>query len=74
MLAELGTLGVLTLLGFVGAVFWACFAAVRRATGPQRAALASITGACVAWAMGRAYVVSTDRRFLESYSELMDEL
>jgi hypothetical protein len=30
--------------------------------------------ACAAWALGRAYVVSTDRRFLESYSEVMDEI
>ena len=30
--------------------------------------------ACVAWALGRAYVVSTDRLFLEAYSEIMDEL
>jgi hypothetical protein len=30
--------------------------------------------ACVAWALGRAYVVSTDRRLLESYSEVMDEI
>jgi hypothetical protein len=30
--------------------------------------------ACAAWALGRAYVVSTDRRLLESYSEVMDEI
>jgi hypothetical protein len=30
--------------------------------------------ACVAWALGRAYVVSTDPGFMESYSEVMDEL
>ncbi len=30
--------------------------------------------ACAAWALGRAYVVSTDRVFLEAYSELVDEL
>src|SRR5262249_38761891 len=34
----------------------------------------NVWNACVAWALGRAYVVATDRRFLESYSELMDEL
>ena len=54
VLAELGTLGVLTLLGFVGAVLWACLAAARRATGPERAGLASIAGACVAWTIGAA--------------------
>jgi hypothetical protein len=30
--------------------------------------------ACAAWALGRAYVVSTDRRLLESYSQVMDEI
>jgi hypothetical protein len=30
--------------------------------------------ACVAWALGRAYVVSTDRAFLEAYTGIMDEL
>jgi hypothetical protein len=30
--------------------------------------------ASVAWALGRAYVVSTDPAFLQSYSEVMDEL
>jgi hypothetical protein len=30
--------------------------------------------ACVAWAMGKAYVVSTDPVFLTAYSEIMDEL
>jgi hypothetical protein len=30
--------------------------------------------ACVAWALGRAYVVSTDPAFMQSYSEVMDEL
>jgi hypothetical protein len=30
--------------------------------------------ACVAWALGRAYVVSTDPLFLRAYSEIMDEL
>jgi hypothetical protein len=30
--------------------------------------------ACVAWALGRAYVVSTDPLFLEAYSRVMDEL
>ena len=30
--------------------------------------------ACVAWALGRAYVVSTDPAFMEAYSEIMDEL
>ena len=30
--------------------------------------------ACVAWALGRAYVISTDPLFLRAYSEIMDEL
>ena len=30
--------------------------------------------ACAAWALGRAYVVSTDPTFMQSYNELMDEL
>lgn len=30
--------------------------------------------ACVAWALGRAYVVSTDPTFMEAYSIVMDEL
>ena len=30
--------------------------------------------ACVAWALGRAYVVSTDPIFLQAYSDIMDEL
>ena len=30
--------------------------------------------ACVAWALGRAYVVSTERSFLVAYTEIMDEL
>jgi hypothetical protein len=30
--------------------------------------------ACAAWALGRAYVVATDPTFMQSYSELMDEL
>jgi hypothetical protein len=30
--------------------------------------------ACVAWAMGKAYVVSTDPAFMQCYSEIMDEL
>lgn len=30
--------------------------------------------ACAAWALGRAYVVSTDPQFMQSYNELMDEL
>jgi len=30
--------------------------------------------ACAAWALGRAYVVSTDPAFMRSYTELMDEL
>jgi hypothetical protein len=30
--------------------------------------------ACAAWALGRAYVVSTDPVFMQSYNEIMDEL
>jgi hypothetical protein len=30
--------------------------------------------ACVAWALGRAYVISTDPVFLQAHSEIMDEL
>jgi hypothetical protein len=30
--------------------------------------------ACTAWALGRAYVVSTDPIFMEAYSTIMDEL
>jgi hypothetical protein len=30
--------------------------------------------ACVAWALGKAYVVSTDPVFLQAYSDIMDEL
>src|SRR6185295_11481708 len=30
--------------------------------------------ACVAWALGRAYVVSTDPVFMQAYSDIMDEL
>jgi hypothetical protein len=30
--------------------------------------------ACAAWALGRAYVVSTDPVFMQSYSDVMDEL
>jgi hypothetical protein len=30
--------------------------------------------ACVAWALGHAYVASTDPVFLQSYTEIMDEL
>jgi hypothetical protein len=30
--------------------------------------------ACAAWALGQAYVVATDPVFMESYTELMDEL
>jgi hypothetical protein len=30
--------------------------------------------ACVAWALGKAYVVSTDPAFLQAYSDVMDEL
>lgn len=30
--------------------------------------------ACAAWALGRAYVVSTDPRFLQAYTEIIDEL
>jgi hypothetical protein len=30
--------------------------------------------ACVAWAIGKAYVVSTDPLFMQAYSEIMDEL
>jgi hypothetical protein len=30
--------------------------------------------ACAAWALGRAYVVSTDPIFLQAYSDTMDEL
>jgi hypothetical protein len=30
--------------------------------------------ACVAWALGRAYVVSTDPVFMQAYSDTMDEL
>jgi hypothetical protein len=30
--------------------------------------------ACAAWALGRAYVVSTDPVFMRAYTELMDEL
>lgn len=30
--------------------------------------------ACTAWALGRAYVVSTDPLFMEAYSVIMDEL
>jgi hypothetical protein len=30
--------------------------------------------ACAAWALGQAYVVSTDPAFMQSYTELMDEL
>ena len=30
--------------------------------------------ACVAWALGRAYVVSTDPVFLQAYSDIIDEL
>jgi hypothetical protein len=30
--------------------------------------------ACAAWALGRAYVVSTDPVFMQAYSDIMDEL
>ena len=30
--------------------------------------------ACVAWALGKAYVVSTDPVFMQAYSDVMDEL
>jgi hypothetical protein len=30
--------------------------------------------ACAAWALGHAYVVSTDPAFMQAYSEIMDEL
>lgn len=30
--------------------------------------------ACVAWALGKAYVVSTDPIFMQAYSDIMDEL
>ncbi len=30
--------------------------------------------ACAAWALGRAYVVSTDPVFMQAYSDTMDEL
>jgi hypothetical protein len=30
--------------------------------------------ACAAWALGRAYVVSTDPQFMQAYNEIMDEL
>jgi hypothetical protein len=30
--------------------------------------------ACAAWALGRAYVVSTDPVFMQAYSDMMDEL
>jgi hypothetical protein len=30
--------------------------------------------ACVAWALGRAYVISTDPVFMQAYSDIMDEL
>src|SRR5262249_15486729 len=30
--------------------------------------------ACAAWALGKAYVVSTDPVFLQAYSDVMDEL
>jgi hypothetical protein len=34
----------------------------------------NVWNACVAWAMGKAYVVSTDPVFMQAYSEIMDEL
>lgn len=34
----------------------------------------NVWNACAAWALGRAYVVSTDPVFMQSYTELMDEL
>jgi hypothetical protein len=34
----------------------------------------SCWNACVAWFLGRAYVVSTDPVFMQSYGTLMDEL
>jgi len=30
--------------------------------------------ACVAWALGQAYVASTDPAFMQGYTEIMDEL
>jgi hypothetical protein len=30
--------------------------------------------ACAAWALGQAYVASTDPRFMEAYTDIMDEL
>jgi hypothetical protein len=30
--------------------------------------------ACAAWALGRAYVASTDPTFMHAYNEIMDEL
>ena len=53
-----------------------------RARGGQRARPGSSPrrldentwNACVAWALGRAYVVSTDPVFMQAYSDMMDEL
>ena len=36
--------------------------------------LAGTLLACVAWALGHAYVASTDSAFMEGYTEIMDEL
>lgn len=54
VVAELGTLGVLSLMAMIGSALWFCFAVARRATAAQRPALVAVAGAAVAWAIGVA--------------------
>jgi hypothetical protein len=48
-------------------------ASVARGFSPRRQD-ENTWNACAAWALGRAYVVSTDPVFLQAYSDTMDEL
>jgi hypothetical protein len=54
VLAELGTLGVLALLAFVGAALWFCAAAVRAADAAARPGLVAVTAGALAWTIGAA--------------------
>jgi hypothetical protein len=59
---------------FVGAWLRERIAAgVPRAFSPRRLDENS-WNACVAWALGRAYVIATDPVFLEAYTVILDEI
>jgi hypothetical protein len=59
---------------FVGAWLRERVATIAPPTFVARKQEENTWNACVAWALGQAYVVSTDPAFMQAYTELVDEL